>query len=120
MDFRIGFLGVLLVLIFSFVFAAPWDGLRPVVGGLSVIEPVVVWLVFFVSLALVIISFLAWRKKNSEKLLWVLAAFVLFFLKSFLLALDLYVSPGNFFNYSVQSLFDLLIIAGLFVALFRK
>ena len=120
MDFRLAFLAVVLVLVSSVVFAAPWDFLRGPVQGLVVAEQVIVWLLIIVSAVLVCISVLAWRKKNSAKLGFVSAAFVLFFLKSLLLALDLYVSSGNFFNYSVQSLFDLLIVGCLFVALFRK
>jgi len=113
---------VLLFLLFlvSFVSAVPWDPLRAPANAIGFAEPVVVWVVLLVSLGIFAISVLAWKKKHSSKLAWVSAAFALFFIKSVLVVLDLYVSSGNFFNYSIQSFFDLLIIAGLFVAIFRK
>ncbi len=104
----------------SVVFAAPWDPLRAPAAAIGIIEPVIVWVLLLVSLGIFAISALAWKKKKSSKLAWVSAAFALFFIKSLLVVLDLYVSSGNFFNYSIQSFFDLLIIAGLFVAIFRK
>ncbi|MCX6803433.1 MAG: hypothetical protein NTY48_02570 [Candidatus Diapherotrites archaeon] len=120
MNYRFFSLLVCFVSIFAGAFAAPWDALRGPAQAISVIEPVIVWLMLIVSFVLFVIALLAVRKKFSTTLLWVGIAFGLFFIKSLLVVLDLYVSSGDFFNYSIQALFDLLIVGSLFVALFRK
>ncbi len=117
--------GLLLVLfsIIAFcstVFAAPWDFLRAPAGAFWYVEPIVLWVLFFAALIVFVIAIKAVSKKHSNKLKLVAAAFGLLLLKAILLLLDMYVSPGNFFNYSIQSFFDLLIILCLFAALFRK
>lgn len=101
------------------VFAAPWDFLRTPAGVIGYIEPVVLWAFFFVAVIIFIIATKAVVKKQSKKLKLVLVAFGLLLLKAILLLFDMYASPGKFFNYSIQSFFDLLIILCLFIALFR-
>ena len=120
MDLRVGLLGLFFASVFSVVFAAPWDIFREPVSGLWVIEPVVLWVLLFVSFGLLVIALLALQRKHSEKLSWVCAAFGLFFIKAFLLVLDIYYSPGNFMNNAIQSFFDLLILGSLFIGIFRK
>lgn len=118
---RHGFLAVLFISLISAVFAAePWDFLREPINWLWVVEPLVLWVLLFVALGLFVISILAYRKKRSEKLAWVSAAFGLFFLKALLLVIDIYYSPGDFVNKAVAGFFDLLIIGSLFIGLFRK
>jgi len=112
-------LGFLLIILQS-VFAAPWDFLRVPTEIANAINPIVIGLLFIVSLLILIIAVLAFKKKNSQRLLFVSGAFALFFLKSALSLIDLYVSPGIFMNFAVQGVFDLLIIGALFIALFRK
>lgn len=120
MNHKTGLIGLMLVLILGAVFAAPWDSLRGPTGVIELVEPLVVWLLLIVSAAVMVVAVLAVRKKYSARLAWVSAAFGLFFIKSLLIVLDLYFSPGNFVNYSIQSLFDLVAIGCLFIALFRK
>ncbi len=116
---KLGAVFLFFLFLASAVFAAPWDSLRGPAAAIGIAEPVIVWVVLLVALGIFAISFLGWRKKKSKRLALVSAAFALFFIKSLLVVLDLYVSSGNFFNYSIQSFFDLLIIAGLFVAIFK-
>ena len=102
------------------VFAAPWDILRIPINYAVIINPVVMWVVLIVSVLLLVISGLAFKKRQSKKLLFVFSAFGLFFIKSALGLIDLYVSPGVFMNFAVQGLFDLLIIGLFAIALFKK
>ena len=104
----------------GFAFAAPWDFLRMPIEVANIVDPIVTWIVLLVSLALMAIAALAYKKSRSPKLAWVLAAFALFFVKRLLNLLDLYVSPGVFMNVAIQSVFDFLVMACLFAALFRK
>ena len=104
----------------SFAFAAPWDVLQVPVAVANTLDPVVTWIVFLVSLVLVSIAALAYRKSRSPKLAWVLAAFALFSIKRLLNLVDLYFSPGDFMNVAIQGVFDLAVMACLFIALFRK
>ena len=75
---------------------------------------------FLVSLGLLIVALLAFKKKGSKRLALVVGAFGLFFIKSALGLLDLYVSPGIFMNFAVQGVFDLLIIGAFAIALLKK
>lgn len=102
------------------VFAVPWDFLRGPVELIGSFSLILAWLLFFVSIALASISVLAYKKKKSHITFFVGIAFGLFFAKSFLIVMDFYVSSGNFFNYAIQSFFDLIIIVSLFVAIFKK
>lgn len=105
---------------FGSVFASPWDILREPVNVVGNFSPILSWVLLIVAGALMCISILAHNKKKSHSTLWVGIAFNLFFVKSLLVVLDLYVSSGNFFNYAIQSLFDLGILASLFIAIFKK
>jgi len=109
-----------LALLPSLVLAAPWDFLRGATETAQIISPVVAWIVLAIALGVAIVSILALKKKKSRRLLFVSAAFGLFFIKTILNLVDLYVSPGTFMNLGVQSVFDLVIIGALFVALFKK
>jgi hypothetical protein len=111
-------LGVLFLI--QSVFAAPWDFLRVSTSTAQVINPIVVWAVMLISLGLFTISIIALKKKGSQRLLFVGGAFGLFFLKNLFGLIDLYISPGIFMNFAVQGVFDLLILASLFIAIFRK
>ena len=104
----------------SIVLAAPWDFLRGATETAQVISPVVAWIVLVIALGVAIVAVLALKKKKSRRLALVSVAFGLFFIKTILNLVDLYISPGSFMNLGVQSVFDLVIIGALFVALFRK
>ena len=100
--------------------SAPWDFLREPTVWVGVIEPITLWGLLIVSALLFGIAILALKRKSSSKLGYVAAAFGLFFIKSFLMVVDVYFSPGDFMNKAILGFFDLLIMAGLFIALFRK
>ncbi len=102
------------------VFAAPWDFLRVPTEAATTINPIIMWIAWIISLGVLVVSLLALKKKSTQKLLFVSAAFALFFIKITLGLVDLYASPGIFMNFAVQGVFDLLIILSLFIALFRK
>lgn len=99
---------------------APWDFLREPAVWVGFIEPITLWVLLLVSAGIFGISVLAYKKKPSSRLKWISAAFGLFGFKSLLLVLDIYFSPGNFMNNSILGFFDLMIMIGFFVALFRK
>lgn len=111
---------ILMILTLGTVFAAPWDSLKIIPDIAVQLNLVVEWLLVIVSLLVLSISAIALKKTKSQKLAFVTIAFGLFFLKSVLNLIDIYFSPGFFMNFAVQGLFDLLIIASLFIALFRK
>ncbi|MFA4819820.1 MAG: hypothetical protein WC613_02565 [Candidatus Aenigmatarchaeota archaeon] len=77
-------------------------------------------LVFFVAVALSIISFKAYSKKKSERLMFVSGAFFLFAIKAALKLIDNFIL-GNYshIGISIQTL-EFLILLSLFYALFRK
>ncbi|MFA6064515.1 MAG: hypothetical protein WCW44_02170 [archaeon] len=100
--------------------SAPWDFLREGVNFVGVIEPLTLWVLLIVSIAMAGIAVLALKKKSSPKLKWVAGAFGLFFVKSALLVTDYYFSPGDFMNKSIVGFLDLCIMLAFFVALFRK
>lgn len=100
--------------------AVPWEFLREPVAVISTFAPLFDWLVLIVAGVLLGIAIMAYKKSKSRSIFWVGVAFGLFSLKALLVVLDYYVSPGYFFNYAIQSFFDLLILGCLFLALFRK
>jgi len=102
------------------VFAAPWDFLREPANQIVFVNPITAWIVFLVSIVLVLIAVMAFKRKNSPRLAWIAAAFALFFVKRLLIVVDLYASPGVFMNDALQGFFDLLMILALFVGIFRK
>ena len=100
--------------------SAPWDFLREPAIWVGVIEPITLWGLLVVSAILFGISLLALKRKNSSKLKYVAGAFGLFFIKSLFMVVDVYFSPGEFMNNAIVGFFDLLIMVGFFIALFRK
>ena len=102
------------------VFAAPWDFLREPAEQIAFVNPITAWIVFLVSLVLVAVAVMAFKRKKSPRLAWIAAAFAIFFAKRLLIVVDIYFSPGNFMNDALQGFFDLLMILALFVGIFRK
>lgn len=78
------------------------------------------FVVFIIALALMIIALLAYKKKKSQRLMFIALAFLLFAVKWLLKVLDLYLSPGTFFTDPAENVFELLILTSLFIALFKK
>jgi len=100
--------------------SAPWDFLREPVNFVGILEPLTLWVLLVVSISMLGIAILALKKKSSPKLKWVAGAFGLFFIKSALLVIDYYFSPGNFMNQAIIGFFDLCVMIAFFIALFRK
>ncbi len=97
-----------------------WEFLKEPISYLGQFSVYIAILFFLVAIVLFLISLLAWKKKPSKKLLIVSVAFGLFFIKSILVVLDYFFSPGYFMNYAIQGFFDLIILTILFVSLLKK
>ena len=78
------------------------------------------FVVFFVSLALAIISYSAYNKKRSNRLFFIALAFFLFTMKSALKIIDnFFIGNYSYIGISIQTL-ELLILLSLFYAIFKK
>jgi len=97
-----------------------WDFLRPLTQQVIDIDFATRLIVFLLSLAIMGISLLAWKKSRSKRLAFVSIAFVLFAVKWALKVIDLIISPGEFFHRAAENIFELAILASLFIALFKK
>ncbi|VVC00074.1 Uncharacterised protein [uncultured archaeon] len=97
-----------------------WDVLRPVSELAKQFDPVVQWFLLTLSVAILAISVLAYRKSKSRRIALISFAFFIFSLKAVLKVLDLYVSTGNFFSASANDVADFLIMLSLFVAVFYR
>lgn len=100
--------------------SVPWEFLREPMNLINSFSMPINVLFFIVAFFLFAIAFLAWKKRPSQKLLLVASAFGIFLFKSLLMVLDYFLSPGYFMNYAIQGFFDLVILALLFAAIFRK
>ncbi len=97
-----------------------WDFLRPITQYFSDIDFVTRAIVLALSAALFVIAALAYRKSKSNKMMFVSIAFFLFALKWALKVADLVISPGEFFNRAAENVFELFILASLFIAIFKR
>lgn len=117
-----------LVLLFSLLFFStnvfaqeqPWDFLRPLNSIAESLTGVTTWIVFVLSGVLMGIAFLAYRRKKTQRYLFLALAFGFFFFKWLLKTADLYFSPGHFLSWAAGTVFELLIFALLFLALFKR
>ncbi|HZX19621.1 MAG TPA: hypothetical protein VFF13_01250 [archaeon] len=116
------FLPILLVLFSANVFAQDylWDSLRPVTDFAQSLDLPIKIIVFLLSTAIFVISYIAYSKTKSKRLLLVSIAFFFFALKWLVKTLDLVYSPGNFLSDSSENIFELIILVSLLVALFYK
>ncbi len=114
------FLIPILILFSGNVFAEnyAWDALRPVTDIAKEVDLPVKIIVFLLALSIFVISFLAYQKSKSKRILLVTIAFALFSLKWFVKLIDLFYSPGNFLTDSSENIFELGIMVSLLVALF--
>lgn len=78
------------------------------------------FIVFIFAAAIFAVSYLAFMRTESQKFLLVTIAFLLFALKLAIQLVDIFYSPGNFFAPPMENLFDLLMLAFLFFAIFKK
>ncbi|PIN98985.1 MAG: hypothetical protein COT90_01825 [Candidatus Diapherotrites archaeon CG10_big_fil_rev_8_21_14_0_10_31_34] len=100
--------------------SGPWDFLRPLTEMAYSFDSITKFLVFVVSLVLCFIAVKAYFKSKSKRFLLIGTAFFLFAIKGFLKILDLFVSPGWFLGDASENVFELIILALFFVALFFK
>ena len=99
---------------------AIWDPLWDVTQQAIAIDFITRAIVLVLSLAITVIALLAFKRSKSGKFLFVSIAFILFTVKWALKVVDLFFSPGEFFNRAAENIFELLIIAALFIAIFKK
>ena len=97
-----------------------WDFLRPVTDLAVNIDLITRVIVLVLSVAMFAVALLAYRKNKSAKLRFVTIAFFLFALKWALKVTDVFLSPGDFFNRPAENVFELLILASLFIAIFKR
>jgi len=98
----------------------PWDALRPFNSLAETLSDGTIWVVFLLSAALMVIAVLAYKRKQSSRHGFIALAFVFFFVKWLLKVIDIYLSPGHFFNWAGESLVELVIFTCLFIALFKR
>jgi len=111
-----------LILLFGIVFAQgnPWDPLKDIAGMATALQALTKYIVFLLSAAMFVIAFKAYTKTKTNKMLFVALAFLFFALKWLLKVVDLYLSPGNFLSDPSENVMELIILAMLFLAIFRK
>jgi len=97
-----------------------WDFLRPLIDNAVELDLATRIIVFVLSVAIFAISALAFRRSKSNRMLFISAAFFLFALKWGLKVLDMFISPGEFFHRAAENVFELFILASLFLAIFRR
>ena len=97
-----------------------WDFLRPLSEGVnSFLGPIVV-IGLICSIIIFSIAIAAYFKTKSRKLLFIAVAFLLFLVKWIIQAIDLFISPGIFFNLPSQGIAEILIMVLILLAVFRK
>ena len=99
---------------------AAWDFLRLITDQAITIDFGTRIIVFLLSMALMAISLLALKRSKSNKFLFVSIAFLLFAAKWALKVVDMFISPGEFFHRAAENIFELAILASLFIAIFKK
>ncbi len=115
------FFPLILISLIPLVFASgPWDFLRPLSDAASAFDSITRLLVFIFALVLCFIALKAYFKIKSRRFLLIGGAFFLFAVKWFLKIIDLFLSPGWFMPDSSENVFELFILAFLFIALFFK
>jgi len=97
-----------------------WDVLRPLTEAAYAVDVPVKFLVFFLSLGILVVAVLAFRKTKSRRFLLVGLAFAFFAAKWALKIIDIFYSPGIFLGDASENVFELLILAMLFLAIFKK
>ncbi len=97
-----------------------WDFLRPITQTAWEINLAAESLAMLLSLGILVISLLAYRKTKSKRLLLVSAAFLFFAIKWILKVADQIISPGFFFSRASEAVAELIILALLFYAIFKK
>lgn len=98
----------------------PWDFLRPLTYIATQFDPLVKVFVFIFSFAMFLIAFFAYQRNPSQRLFFVALAFFFFAVKWGVKLVDIFFSPGSFLADSSENVFELLILAFLFLAILKK
>ncbi len=99
---------------------APWDFLWDVTQQAVNMDFLTRLIVFALSLVILVVALLAYKRSKSNKFLFVTIAFFLFALKWALKVVDMFYSPGEFFHRAAENVFELLILIALVAAIFKK
>lgn len=110
----------ILLLIPLLASASTLDPLRHLRSELSYFDFVTRFIVLLLVIVVLGIAILAYLKNRSKRLLLVVGAFALFALKWLLKVADLFLTEGSFVTDPVENVFELLILASLFIAIFKK
>lgn len=97
-----------------------WDFLRPLTQIAWTFDLFTEMLAMILSILVLTIAALAYKRKKSTRLLLVALAFLLFALKWILKVADQFISPGFFFSRASEAVMELVILALLFFAIFKK
>jgi hypothetical protein len=97
-----------------------WDFLRPVTTKAWEVNLILEPFAMLLSIGILAVSVLAYRKTQSKRLLLVSAAFFFFALKWTLRVVDQIVSPGFFFSRASEAVVEVVILGLLFFAIFKK
>jgi len=97
-----------------------WDFLRPITQEAVYLDSATRILVFALAAFLFAVSILAYRRNKGTRLLFVTIAFFFIAAEWVLNVLDLYLSPGDFFNRAAGNIFELIALLSLFMAIFKK
>ena len=100
--------------------ALPWDFLNPISDAAAGMDSITKYIVFLLAAAFCLVAFLGWHRTRTQRLLFVWIAFALFAAEWALKILDMHVSQGVFLPDSSENVFELLILASLFLAIFKK
>jgi hypothetical protein len=97
-----------------------WNALRPLAEMAVTYDPAIKGIVFLLALGMLALSVLAYKKTHARNFMFISLAFLFFAVKWGLKVIDVFFSPGTFFTDSSENVFELLIFASLFLAVFRK
>ncbi|PIU21877.1 MAG: hypothetical protein COT15_00030 [Candidatus Diapherotrites archaeon CG08_land_8_20_14_0_20_34_12] len=97
-----------------------WDVLRPLIQFSTEYSFYIKLIVIILSLILLAVAAKAYLMHKSNRFLLLIGVFGLFSIKWIIKLIDVFYSPGYFFSDPVETVFDLVTFAMLFLALFKK
>jgi len=97
-----------------------WDFLRPITQTAWELNLATEGAATLLSITVFVIALLAYKRTKSKRLMLVTAAFAVFALKWVLKLVDHWISPGFFVSRASDAVLDLVILALLFYAIFKK
>jgi hypothetical protein len=97
-----------------------WNSLRPIEGLAESLKLGTTVVVFLLAVAMLFLASAAYQKNPSKRFLFLTLAFGIMTAKFAIKLIDLFYSPGEFFSSASQNVFDLFVLAALFLAVLRK